>query len=51
MGFDRNQVTDWFLQAGFKDVNISCVGCNCCSDAVNSNEKADISIFAAYGVK
>jgi Methylase involved in ubiquinone/menaquinone biosynthesis len=51
MGFDRNQIKAWFLQAGFKDVTISCVGCNCCSDSKNSEEKASISIFAAYGVK
>lgn len=51
MGFDRNQVKEWILQAGFKDVTISCVGCNCCSDSKESEEKASISIFAAYGVK
>lgn len=51
MGFDRNQVKDWFLKAGFKDVTISCVGCNCCSDSKDSEEKASISIFAAHGVK
>jgi len=51
MGFDRNQIKDWFLQAGFKDVTISCVGCNCCSGSKNNDETASISIFAAYGVK
>jgi ubiquinone/menaquinone biosynthesis C-methylase UbiE len=51
MGFDRDQVKDWFLQAGFRDVTISCVGCNCCSDSIDSEEKANISIFAAYGMK
>ncbi len=51
MGFDRNQVKNWFLQAGFRDVTISCVGCNCCSDSKDSEAKANISIFAAYGIK
>lgn len=51
MGFARDQVRDWFLQAGFKEVSLSCVGCNCCSDSINCEENASISIFAAYGVK
>ena len=51
MGFDRNKLEEWFEDAGFKNVNIACVGCNCCSDAKESNEKANISIFAAYGIK
>ena len=51
MGFQRSQVKDWFLDAGFKDVSISCVGCNCCSDSNEHDQKANISIFAAYGMK
>jgi len=51
MGFARERVQDWFLQAEFKDIAISCVGCNCCSDSEDSDEKTSISIFAAYGVK
>ncbi|KAB1439724.1 class I SAM-dependent methyltransferase [Candidatus Galacturonibacter soehngenii] len=51
MGFNRNQLKEWYLEAGFKNVNISSVGCNCCSDSTNSEEKASISIFAAFGMK
>ena len=51
MGFDRDQLKEWFEQAGFKDVSISCVGCNCCSDSKESVEKASVSIFAAYGIR
>lgn len=51
MGFDRNEVEKWFLQAGFEDVTVSCVGCNCCADSTENDQKASISIFAAYGVK
>jgi SAM-dependent methyltransferase len=51
MGFDRNKLEEWFEDAGFKNINIACVGCNCCSDTKESNEKANISIFAAYGIK
>ncbi|MFA9377253.1 MAG: class I SAM-dependent methyltransferase [Lachnotalea sp.] len=51
MGFDREQIKDWFLQAGFNEASVSCVGCNCCSDSKDSEDTASISIFAAYGVK
>ena len=51
MGFDRSQVMKWFQEAGFVDVSVSGVGCNCCSDSEGSDEKASVSIFAAYGVK
>lgn len=51
MGFDRDQVKLWFKQAGFKSVEISCVGCNCCSDSSDGHEKAAVSIFAAFGIK
>lgn len=51
MGFNRSQLIDWYSNLGFKDISISSVGCNCCSDSVESEEKATISIFAAYGMK
>lgn len=51
MGFNRNNLEEWFKAAGFINVNITCVGCNCCSEAKESNEKANVSIFAAYGIK
>lgn len=51
MGFDRKQLKEWFELAGFQDVSISCMGCNCCSEARDNDEKASVSIFAAYGLK
>ena len=44
-------VGDSDAQAGFQDVTISCVGCNCCADSTEHDQKVSISIFAAYGVK
>ena len=38
-------------QSGFEDVTVSCVGCNCCADSTEHDQKVSISIFAAYGVK
>lgn len=51
MGFERDQIKEWFLQAGFKEVSLSCVGSNCCADSNDKKEQAKISIFAAYGIK
>lgn len=51
MGFNRNQMIEWYLNTGFKNISITSVGCNCCSDSIENEEKATISIFAAYGMK
>ncbi|GFZ33861.1 hypothetical protein CSC2_43870 [Clostridium zeae] len=51
MGFDRKDIEDWFLKAGLKNVVVDCVGGNCCATSSCGCEKADISIFIAYGEK
>lgn len=51
MGFDRNNIIEWFEDAGLKNVTVNCVGSNCCTDSKCGCEKASISIFVAYGEK
>ncbi|WP_297425584.1 class I SAM-dependent methyltransferase [Clostridium sp.] len=51
MGFDRNKIIEWFEDSGLKNVTVNCVGSNCCADSECGCEKANISIFAAYGEK
>ncbi|WP_315067752.1 class I SAM-dependent methyltransferase [uncultured Clostridium sp.] len=51
MGFDRNNIIEWFEDAGLKNVTVNCVGSNCCTDSKCGCEKASTSIFAAYGEK
>ncbi|EHI98705.1 Methyltransferase type 11 [Clostridium sp. DL-VIII] len=51
MGFDRNNIIEWFEDAGLKNVTVNCVGSNCCTDSKCGCEKVSISIFAAYGEK
>ncbi len=51
MGFDRNNMVEWFEDAGLKNVTVNCVGSNCCADSKCGCEKASISIFSAYGEK
>ncbi len=51
MGFKREDIKRWFTEAGLINVSINCVGENCCSQSINSNEYATISIFVASGMK
>lgn len=51
MGFKRDAVKQWFLEAGLKNVDVDCVGENCCAKSSCGSENASISIFVATGTK
>lgn len=51
MGFKREDIKRWFTEAGLINFSINCVGENCCSQSINGNEYANISIFVASGMK
>lgn len=51
MGFKREDLKRWFLDAGLKDVSIGDVGENCCAQSCCSGGFASVSIFVAIGVK
>lgn len=51
MGFQREDVEHWFLEAGLKNVTIDCAGGNCCASSSCGCDNASISIFVAYGEK
>jgi ubiquinone/menaquinone biosynthesis C-methylase UbiE len=51
LGFKREDVKQWFLDAGLKNITVDCVGGNCCTTSCCKNESASISIFIAYGEK
>lgn len=51
MGFKRDDVRKWLLEAGLKNVNVDCVGENCCTTSSCENQNAIISIFVAFGEK
>jgi ubiquinone/menaquinone biosynthesis C-methylase UbiE len=51
MGFKRDDVKQWFLEAGLKNVDVDCVGENCCAKSSCGSENASISIFVATGTK
>jgi hypothetical protein len=51
MGFKREDISNWFLQAGLKNVKIDCADENCCSTSNCGCTEAKISIFIAQGTK
>jgi ubiquinone/menaquinone biosynthesis C-methylase UbiE len=52
LGFDRNDLKKWFELAGLKNIVVDCVGDNCCADSqCKQTDRAEISIFIAYGEK
>lgn len=48
MGFARSDVERWFLDAGLVDVEVDCVGQDCCTTS-DCGEDIAISIFVASG--
>lgn len=51
LGFERETVAQWFIQAGLKDVVVTDVGSTCSSTSKYGTSKASISIFIASGMK
>ncbi|OCL26882.1 SAM-dependent methyltransferase [Orenia metallireducens] len=51
LGFDREDIAKWFIQAGLKDINVDCLGSNCCTIKDCNSEKISISIFIASATK
>jgi len=51
LGFKREDIERWFKEAGLKNVKVDCVEETCCSDSDEGSEKANVSLFVAYGEK
>ncbi len=51
LGFGREDISKWFASANLKDIEVNCVDENCCSNSNTSDDKAEISIFIASGIK
>ncbi|HEY82387.1 MAG TPA: methyltransferase domain-containing protein [Dehalococcoidia bacterium] len=51
LGFQREEVKRWFIEAGLKGVKVECVGESCCSESSCGDEYASVSIFVASGEK
>lgn len=50
LGFSRDDIKTWFINSGFKNVNITCAKGSCCTVSPDGNDLA-IGIFVAYGQK
>ena len=48
MGFERDQIHRWLVDAGLVDVRVDCVGADCCATS-EVGEAASLSIFVASG--
>lgn len=51
MGFKREQVEQWLLAAGLKNVVVDCAGEDCCAQSSGGDEYASVSVFVALGEK
>ena len=51
MGFERSDIEKWMKSAGFKNIEIDCVGANCCASSGCGSDAAEVSIFVAKGEK
>jgi ubiquinone/menaquinone biosynthesis C-methylase UbiE len=51
LGFKREDIMKWFSEVGLQNVQIDCVGEDCCAESVCGNKKARVSIFIASGTK
>jgi ubiquinone/menaquinone biosynthesis C-methylase UbiE len=51
MGFNREDILQWFTGAGLKGARVDCVGERCCDTSCDGGEAASISIFVASGEK
>jgi ubiquinone/menaquinone biosynthesis C-methylase UbiE len=51
MGFKREDIKRWFEDAGLQNVEVNCVGEDCCSDSELGCDQAKISVFLAASEK
>lgn len=51
MGFRREDLRQWFADAGLENIAVDCAGEKCCSRSDCGSDYADISIFIASGTK
>lgn len=51
MGFKREDIRKWLVEAGLHKVHIDCVGEDCCAESDCGTQKARVSVFIASGTK
>ena len=51
LGFKREDIKRWLAEAKLLDVQVDCIGEDCCAESSGGCESASISIFVASGKK
>jgi SAM-dependent methyltransferase len=51
MGFKREDIKNWLLTAGLKNVTVDCLGEDCCTKLCSGEKQARVSIFLGSGEK
>lgn len=51
MGFKREDIKKWLVEAGLKDITVDCVGDTCCATSETGRGEARVDIFIASGAK
>ncbi len=51
LGFQRAEIQKWFADAGLREIEVRDAEEKCSSTAVNGNDRANVNIFLARGVK
>jgi len=51
LGFKREDIDHWFIDAGLINLNVDCLDQKSCADSELSSERASVSLFIAFGEK
>ena len=51
LGFKREDIKKWFIEAGLVNVSVDCAGEDCCDESKDSSKTIRISLFLASGEK
>ncbi|MFC2169527.1 class I SAM-dependent methyltransferase [Acidobacteriota bacterium] len=51
LGFKRENIEHLFKEAGLKNIEVDCVGEDCCTDSDEGWDMASVSLFVAHGEK
>jgi ubiquinone/menaquinone biosynthesis C-methylase UbiE len=51
MGFRREDIRHWFIEAGLEEVKVDCASESCCAQSSCGRKYASIGIFVALGEK
>lgn len=51
MGFERQDIRNWFITVGFKKISVDCTEAKCATKSFDKDKEANVSVFIARGTK